>query len=72
VSVQLRWDQCCESTGCKRPARFGVLCTACFLESPPARRAVESAAPTAGGREPRADDVVDPEGAAWLRELWAA
>jgi len=75
VSVQLRWDQCCETHGCKKPARFGVLCTACFLAATPARRAAElhacSPAPI-DAAAPAADRVVDDAGAAWLSELWAA
>lgn len=69
MSVQLRWDQCCESHGCTRPARFGVLCTTCFNAATPARRAVELNAPSPA---PAPYRVVDEEGAAWLSELWAA
>jgi hypothetical protein len=80
MSVQLRWEQCCASHGCTRPARFGELCTKCFLEATPAQRDVELHA------DPRAHDpsqaapvrpdghdrVVDEEGVAWLSDLWAA
>jgi hypothetical protein len=74
MSVQLRWEQCCESPGCTKPARFGVLCTTCFMEASPARRAAElQAGPRApSGGPAAADRVVDEEGAAWLSELWAA
>jgi hypothetical protein len=41
MSVSMRWQQCCESEGCKRPAHFGVLCAVCFMAATPARRAVE-------------------------------
>jgi hypothetical protein len=41
MSVSIRWEQCCESEGCKRPAHQGVLCAACFMAATPARRAVE-------------------------------
>lgn len=71
MSVELRWDQCCETHGCTKPARFGALCTTCFHAATPARRAVElrrDARPAAAA----ADRVVDEEGAAWLSELWAA
>ena len=73
LSVQLRWEQCCATQDCIRPARYGDLCTACFLAATPQRRGER----TAGARAPDAlaacpEDVVDPAGAAWLRELWAA
>lgn len=67
----MRWDQCCESPGCTKPARFGVLCTTCFNAATPARRAVELDAP-APAPAAAPDRVVDEEGAAWLSELWAA
>jgi hypothetical protein len=54
MSVQLRWEQCCATQDCTRPANGGA-----------GERAPD--APAA-----RAEDVVDPAGAAWLRELWAA
>jgi hypothetical protein len=41
MSVSLRWEQCCESEGCKRPAHYGLLCAVCFMAATPARRAVE-------------------------------
>jgi len=41
MSVSMRWEQCCESEGCKRPAQHGLLCAACFMAATPARRAVE-------------------------------
>ena len=71
MSVELRWEQCCESRGCTKPARHGVLCAACFRAATPARRAVELLAgrPPAGAR---ADGRVSDAGAAWLAELWAA
>ncbi|MGI9096942.1 MAG: hypothetical protein ACR2H2_00320 [Solirubrobacteraceae bacterium] len=74
MSVQLRWQQCCETPGCAKPARYGDLCTACFLAATPARRAVELGAGERARDEATAcaEDVVDPAGAAWLMELWAA
>jgi hypothetical protein len=41
MSVSMRWEQCCESEDCKRPAHYGVLCAVCFMAATPARRAVE-------------------------------
>jgi hypothetical protein len=41
MSVSMRWEQCCESEDCKRPAHYGVLCAACFRAATPARRVVE-------------------------------
>jgi hypothetical protein len=41
MSVSMRWEQCCESEGCKRPARYGLLCVVCFMAATPARRVVE-------------------------------
>jgi len=41
MSVSVRWEQCCESEGCKRPAHYGQLCAACFMAATPARRVVE-------------------------------
>lgn len=74
MSVELRWDQCCESAGCTKPALHGVLCAACFYAATPARRAVEllGSAPGADAVFARADDYVTKRGAAWLAELWAA
>ena len=74
LSIQLRWEQCCESPGCTKPARYGDLCTACFLAATPARRAAELSADRRGPREiaPAGESVVDREGAAWLWDLWAA
>jgi hypothetical protein len=74
LSIQLRWEQCCESQGCTKPARYGDLCAACFLAATPARRAVELGVDRRGPREitPSRESVVDPAGAAWLRDLWAA
>jgi hypothetical protein len=71
MSVELRWEQCCESQGCTKPARHGTLCAACFRAATPARRAVELLA----GQRPtddRGDGRVSDAGAAWLAELWAA
>jgi hypothetical protein len=74
MSVAMRWEQCCASEGCARPARHGALCAACFLAATPARRAVEllgdGAAPHAV--EVPADGYVSADGRAWLEELWAA
>jgi hypothetical protein len=74
MSADLRWDQCCETPGCKKPAHHGVLCASCFYAATPARRAVEllASAPAAHAVCARADDYVDEQGAAWLAELWAA
>jgi hypothetical protein len=74
MSVELRWDQCCESVGCTKPALHGVLCAACFYAASPARRAVEllACAPAAEDASGRADAYVGDEGVAWLARLWAA
>jgi hypothetical protein len=74
MSVELRWDQCCDTAGCMRPARHGALCSACFYAATPARRATEL---LGGAAEPdrvphSADDYVSSEGAVWLAQLWAA
>jgi len=39
--VSVRWEQCCDSEGCKRPAHYGLLCAVCFMAATSARRAVE-------------------------------
>jgi hypothetical protein len=75
MSVQLRWEQCCATRDCTRPARYGDLCTSCFQAATPQRRAAANGG--AGEHAPdalavRPADIVDPAGAAWLRELWAA
>ena len=74
MSVELRWDQCCESASCTKPALHGVLCAACFHAATPARRAVEllGQGPGAHAVLARGDDYVSEEGAAWLAEMWAA
>ena len=73
MSVELRWEQCCDMHGCKKPARHGALCVACFYAATPARRAVESLASDPASRVPAsADDYVSVEGAVWLAQLWAA
>jgi hypothetical protein len=41
MSVSVRWEQCCDSEDCKRPAHYGLLCAVCFMAATPARRAVE-------------------------------
>jgi hypothetical protein len=41
MSVSMRWEQCCESEGCTRPAHHGQLCATCFMAATPARRVVE-------------------------------
>ena len=66
----MRWEQCCESDGCTKPAHHGALCAACFRAATPARRATEllAAAPAPAP----ADDYVDDDGVAWLWDLWAA
>lgn len=73
MSVHVRYEQCCETGGCTKPARFGSLCAACFMAASPARRAVELLAdqPTeeVAAVEP---EFVSNEGQAWLERLWAA
>ena len=69
MSVELRWEQCCESHGCTRPAHHGALCAACFRAATPARRAVEL---LAGAPGVRGEARVSHAGAAWLAALWAA
>ncbi|HZA18965.1 MAG TPA: hypothetical protein VE645_19145 [Pseudonocardiaceae bacterium] len=44
MSCKVRQDQCCDAPGCRRPARYGALCTACFFAATPARRAAELSA----------------------------
>jgi hypothetical protein len=71
MSVRLRWEQCCESEGCTKPAHHGSLCAACFLVATPARRAVELlGSATRDAKAP--DDFVSAHGVQWLQELWAA
>jgi hypothetical protein len=73
MSIAMRWEQCCESPNCTKPARHGVLCAACFRAATPARRAVELLAGTPDGRPmPVHADRVSDAGAAWLAQLWAA
>ncbi len=73
MSVELRWEQCCDTPGCKKPARHGALCVACFYAATPARRAVELLASDPVSHLPaRADDYISPAGAIWLQRLWAA
>jgi hypothetical protein len=76
MSVSMRWEQCCASEGCTRPARHGALCAACFLAAAPARRAVELLGDQPAMRtraiEVPADAYVSDEDRAWLEELWAA
>jgi len=74
MSVELRWEQCCETAGCTKPARYGALCFACFQCAGPARRSVEllAAQPAPQVAPVRADDYVSADGAAWLAGLWAA
>jgi hypothetical protein len=74
MSAKLRWEQCCESEGCKKPAHHGALCAACFLAATPARRATELLAAGRPADELRGagDCYVSREGAAWLEGLWAA
>lgn len=40
MSCKLRNEQCCQTAGCKRPARHGELCTPCYMSATPAVRAV--------------------------------
>jgi hypothetical protein len=74
MSVELRWEQCCETPGCTKPAHHGVLCAVCFYAASPARRAVEllGAAPDAAAVFARDEEYVSERGAAWLAQLWAA
>jgi hypothetical protein len=74
MSVNMRWEQCCESQGCTKPAHYGALCAACFRAATPARRATEllSAQPAADAAAPQGDGYVDDDGVTWLEELWAA
>jgi hypothetical protein len=73
MSVELRWEQCCESANCTKPAQYGVLCASCFRAATPARRAVELLASRPEQRRtPVISDRVSDEGAAWLAQLWAA
>jgi hypothetical protein len=67
----MRWEQCCETDGCTKPAHHGALCAACFRAATPARRATELLAAAPAPVTP-ADGYVDDEGVAWLRDLWAA
>ena len=74
MSVNLRWEQCCETERCTKPARHGSLCAACFLAATPAQRATEL---LAGGQSreavaPPDDDYVSADGVLWLERLWAA
>jgi hypothetical protein len=70
----MRWDQCCETDGCTKPAHHGALCATCFLAATPARRATELLCGPAAERlaAPRGDEFVDVDGATWLHRLWAA
>ena len=74
MSVELRWEQCCETLGCTKPARYGALCFGCFQAAGPARRAVELLAAEAAPQTapPRDEGYVSDDGAAWLARLWAA
>jgi hypothetical protein len=71
VSFNMRWEQCCDSDGCTKPAHHGALCAACFRAATPARRAVELLAQSAAAAAP-AVAYVDEAGASWLQDLWAA
>jgi hypothetical protein len=74
MSVELRWEQCCESHDCTKPAHYGALCAACFFAATPARRAAEllAAGPAVDELDDAGDGYVSREGAAWLEGLWAA
>lgn len=74
MSVELRWEQCCETPGCTKPARYGALCVACFQAAGPARRSVEllAAEPAPQAAPVLKDTYVSDQGAAWLERLWAA
>jgi|GEM_PF-3038151 len=75
MSFSMRWEQCCESEGCTRPAHHGTLCASCFMAATPARRAAELLAADAVAPDavlPRGEPLVSVEGETWLRLLWAA
>ncbi|MDX6564168.1 MAG: hypothetical protein QOD65_3982 [Gaiellales bacterium] len=74
MSVEMRWEQCCETRGCTKPAHHGGLCAACFLAASPARRAVALLCdhPAPDAIDLPADGYVSDAGRAWLEELWAA
>jgi len=74
MSVSMRWEQCCASEGCTKPARHGALCVSCFLAASPARRAAELLGdePATDARGVPADGYVSAEGRGWLEGLWAA
>lgn len=73
MSVRLRTENCCDEPGCMRPARYGSLCSRCFMAASPARRAVELLADEAAALSLAAPvALVTDEGAAWLSDLWAA
>lgn len=72
MSVAMRWEQCCETEACTRPARHGALCAACFLAASPARRVVELLGDQPAADAAPADGYVSDDGRAWLEELWAA
>jgi hypothetical protein len=72
MSVNLRWEQCCTSEGCKKPARHGSLCASCFLAATPARRSAELLGTQRAPDATAPDDLVSDDGALWLQELWAA
>ena len=71
MSVNLRWEQCCSSEGCTKPAHHGSLCAACFLAATPARRSVELIGSQPSAAEPPGD-LVSGDGVQWLQALWAA
>ena len=71
MSVHLRWEQCCSTEGCNRPARHGSLCAACFLAATPARRNAELLGLRSLETGARGD-LVDRDGVRWLEDLWAA
>ncbi len=74
MSVELRWEQCCETSGCTKPARDGALCLACFQAAGPAHRSLELLAAQPAPQTPpvRDDGYVSGDGDAWLKRLWAA
>jgi hypothetical protein len=73
MSVSMRWEQCCDSEGCTKPAHIGSLCAACFQAATPARRAVELLADQPSDQPAiTGPPYVDAAGMAWLQDLWAA
>ena len=71
MTFSMRWEQCCASEGCTKPAHHGDLCAHCFRAATPARRAAELLG-SAPDHVPPREQYVSHEGATWLAQLWAA